>query len=185
MSAVLDRVLEPDLASHDPAAAVRVRAMTAADAAALDEVFAGLSPRSRFLRYHVATPRLTARMRRVLLDIDGQRHRALVAEVDDTASGGPPPGVRAIGIGRLIALHGQSAEVAVEVVDDWQGRGVGTLLLRRLAAEATRGGYQEVVADVLPENRAMQRLLARVFPGAGPRGGGHLRFHDWATVSGR
>lgn len=178
MSPVLD--LTPVTTSDpSPFPDIRVRRMTRADAAALDDTFAGLSERSRFLRYHAATPRLTARMRRALLDIDGARHLAHVAEVAE------PGRRRAIGIARLLDLGGGSAEVAVEVVDTWHRRGVGAMLLKSISREAARLGYVEVHADVLPENRPMRRLLGQVFPDAVVENGdGTLRIRDWvgATV---
>lgn len=176
MSLVLDR----NPVNTDPQARpdVRVRPMTPADAAALDETFAGLSERSRFLRYHSATPRMTARMRRALLDIDGARHLAHVAEERG------PDGYRAIGIARLLDLGEGRAEVAVEVVDAWHRRGVGAMLLRSVSREAARLGYVEVQADVLPENRPVRRLLAQVFPDAVVASAdGSVRIRDWVGVT--
>lgn len=178
MSLVLDRnpVERTDARSLGD---VRVRRMTRSDVAALDDAFTGLSERSRFLRYHSATPRLTARMRRALLDLDGTRHLAHVAEV--TAG----DGIRAIGIARLLDLGDGRAEVAVEVVDAWHRRGVGSLLLASIGREADRLGYIEMHAEVLPENRPMRRLLGQVSPDAVvDRGDGTLRIRDWvgATV---
>ena len=179
MTIVIDRnpVTTPDLT---PFQEIRVRRMTRADEAALDDTFAGLSERSRFLRYHSATPRLTARMRRALLDIDGARHLAHVAEVAG------PDGHGAIGIARLISLGGRRAEVAVEVVDAWHRRGVGALLLKSISRAAAELGYVEVHADVLPENRPVRRLLAEVFPNAVvDRGDGTVHLRDWVGVSPR
>lgn len=140
------------------AGSVMVRRMTRDDSPVLDAVFAGLSGRSRFLRYHAATPRLTRRMRTALLDLDGRRHVALVAEV------GPGDPRRAVGIARLIDLGDGCAEVAVEVVDAWHRRGVGTRLLESVAHHADLLGYVEFHADVLPENLGMRLLLTKVFP---------------------
>ena len=110
MSPVLDRT---PVATSDPSPYpdIRVRRMTRADETALDVTFAGLSERSRFLRYHSATPRLTARMRRALLDIDGARHLAHVAEVAE------PGGHRAIAIGREAARLGY-AELHADVLPE-------------------------------------------------------------------
>jgi RimJ/RimL family protein N-acetyltransferase len=47
------------------------------------------------------------------------------------------------------------AEVAVEVADHLHGRGLGTILVARLAAIAERRGIARFVAEVLPDNRAM------------------------------
>jgi RimJ/RimL family protein N-acetyltransferase len=58
-----------------------------------------------------------------------------------------------------------SAEVAVEVVDDWQGRGVGTVVLRALVRRAVEVGVRRFTLVVSDDNRAVQRLLQRA-PGS-------------------
>ena len=58
-------------------------------------------------------------------------------------------------------LAGRTAEVALLVEDDYQGRGVGTLLLRHELDLARRLGFEEVVAVVLAENAGMLHLLER------------------------
>ncbi|GGN23342.1 hypothetical protein GCM10011609_76090 [Lentzea pudingi] len=122
---------------------------------AVDVVFEGLSARSRYLRFHSPTPRLTASARRVLTDVDGQRHGAVCARV-----GGEP-----IGIARVIRTGECGAEIAVAVVDLWQRRGVGRLLLEELTAVAARMGVAELHGNVLPDNHAMLALVRKVLPG--------------------
>ncbi|MFE9749258.1 GNAT family N-acetyltransferase [Saccharothrix saharensis] len=136
---------------------MRVRELHAAEAGhAVDTVFHGLSPRSRYLRFHAPVPRLTASMRRRLTDLDGRRKAAVVAECHRTP----------IGIGRLIATGDDTAEIALAVVDPWQRKGVGTELVNALARLAADLRYEELHGDVLGENQPMLRLVARVFPGA-------------------
>jgi len=63
---------------------------------------------------------------------------------------------RVVGIGNYIGLgNGKTAEVAFLVADEFQGRGISTLLLERLAGLAAAHGYVEFEADVLFENQAM------------------------------
>ena len=50
-------------------------------------------------------------------------------------------------------------ELAVEVVDAWQRRGVGSRLVREVLARGRAAGHREVVAEVLAENIGMQMLL--------------------------
>ncbi|MBB5955948.1 RimJ/RimL family protein N-acetyltransferase [Saccharothrix tamanrassetensis] len=123
--------------------------------AAVDAVFQGLSPQSRYLRFHAPMPRLTASMRGQLVDLDGCRKAAVVAE----------RGEQAIGIARLAAIGQGVAEMAVAVVDDWQRKGVGTLLVTALGDLATELSYTELVGEVLHENLAVLRLVRRAFPG--------------------
>ncbi|MDX8047899.1 GNAT family N-acetyltransferase [Lentzea sp. BCCO 10_0798] len=122
---------------------------------AVDAVFEGLSARSRYLRFHSPTPRLTASARRVLTDVDGERHGAVCATV-----GGDP-----IGIARVIKTGECGAEIAVAVIDLWQRRGVGRLLLEELTSIAARMGVAELHGNVLPDNRAMLALVRKVLPG--------------------
>ncbi|WP_053737201.1 GNAT family N-acetyltransferase [Nocardia sp. NRRL S-836] len=123
--------------------------------AAVDAVFAGLSARSRYQRFHSPTPRLTASAREVLVDVDGTRHAAVCARI-----AGEP-----IGIARVIRTGECGAEIAVAVVDRWQRRGVGRGLLEALTEVAARLGLAELHGDVLPDNHAMLALVRKVLPG--------------------
>jgi GNAT superfamily N-acetyltransferase len=135
----------------------RVRVLHRAEAGhAVDTVFQGLSPQSRYLRFHAPVPRLTASMRRQLTDLDGYRRTAVVAE-----SGREP-----IGIARLAATGDTCAEMAIAVVDPWQRKGVGTKLITELGRLATDLRYTELHGEVLAENLPMLRLVGRAFPGA-------------------
>ena len=53
-----------------------------------------------------------------------------------------------------------SAEIAVAVLETWQGRGVGKALLHRLADRARDEGITQFTALMLSDNRPMRRLLA-------------------------
>ena len=136
---------------------ISVRTLRRDEGELLDTVFAGLSPRSRHLRFHSPVARMTAPVRRALLAVDGRDHVAVVAV---SARGEP------VGIARLLRdrLRPDEAEVAFEVVDAWQRRGVGRLLLTALADLAEPVGVRRVHALVLPENTAAMALLRSVFP---------------------
>jgi GNAT superfamily N-acetyltransferase len=99
-------------------------------------------------------------MRTALLNLDRQNHVALVAEV--RASGDRVP----VGIARLARAGPCEAELAVAVVDSWQGRGIGKRLLAELGEVGRDLGYTRLHGFVLPENRRVIRLLQQVFPGA-------------------
>ena len=56
------------------------------------------------------------------------------------------------------------AEVAVAVADSWQGNGVATALLDRLAERARAEGIRRFSAEILAENRPMLELIEEVGP---------------------
>jgi len=63
---------------------------------------------------------------------------------------------KVVGIGNYIAVgNGHTAEVALLVEDKYQGKGIGTLLLERLAGLAAANGFIELEAEVLPDNQSM------------------------------
>lgn len=136
------------------------RSLTCNDGATIDAVFAGLSATSRYLRFHSPMPRLPGPMRTALLNLDGRDRAALVAEVRCRGRRIP------VGIARLARSGPREAELAVAVVDDWHGRGIGERLLTDLGALAEELGYELLYGLVLPENRPAVHLLQRVFPAA-------------------
>lgn len=123
----------------------------------LDALMDGMSPQSRYLRFHSPVPALTASARRALLDVDGHDRIALVAEAGDGAP---------IGIARTIRDpdHPEESEIAVAVVDDWHRRGVARQLVTAVAARAHETGVRRLTARVLPENTAALGLFRAVFP---------------------
>jgi RimJ/RimL family protein N-acetyltransferase len=119
------------------------------------EVFDGLSDRSRSLRFHGAKPRLRGDEVERLADV-GCCGREAVAAVERGSR-------RAIGIARFVRDEDdpRSAEVAFEVVDDWQGRGVGRSLMQELLPLAHAAGIDRFRARVIPGNDAAVAILRR------------------------
>jgi|HigsolmetaAR201D_1030396.scaffolds.fasta_scaffold02072_4 acetyltransferase len=117
-----------------------------------------LSERSVYMRYfsplqlsqRIAHERLTR-----ICFVDYDRQNALVVERTD-----PETGERQIlGVGRLMKLHGTNeAEYAMLISDQWQGKGIGTELLRRLIEVGRDEGLSRITAEILPDNRAMQKI---------------------------
>jgi RimJ/RimL family protein N-acetyltransferase len=135
---------------------VRIRELgPVVDDDVVDAVFAGLSPRSRHLRFQAPVAELSAGVRRSLTALDGRTHVALAAFAQD----------RPIGIVRIIDLGDERGELAVEVVDRWQGRAVGTRLLQAARDRAADLGYRELVGEMLVVNAAALAALRRVFRG--------------------
>jgi RimJ/RimL family protein N-acetyltransferase len=143
---------EPGPSSYHPT--VELRTLRAGDTGAVLEVFAGLGPRSRELRFLTSKPRLTSADVRQLTDVDHRDHVAVLA-----VSAG-----RAIGVARFVRdpEDPQSADVAVAVVDVWQDRGVGTMLAEELVRRALEVGVRRFTMIMAPHNEGAVRLLHRV-----------------------
>ena len=62
---------------------------------------------------------------------------------------------------RYIVIRPGTAELAFTVVDEFQGKGIAGTLLRHLAALARAAGLRQFIAEVLPDNTAMLRVLER------------------------
>lgn len=129
--------------------AVTVRPVRPEDKELLIAGMERLSERSRHQRFLVATERLSRRQLAYLTEVDGRNHQAW----------GILAGEEPVGIGRFIR-DGDEAEVALTVIDDWQRRGVGLLLLRVLADEAAKVGIKRFLFVALAENHALTGLLA-------------------------
>jgi len=158
---------------------VSVRPVRPEDAPALAAAVERLSALSRYRRFHSAAPRLTEQMIKYLTDIDHHDHEALVAVL-------PGTGGMIIGVARFIRdpAHPDTAEVAIVIDDHWQRRGLGTLLLRRLARRAIEVGIRSVTGDILAENHPTLELArsmgARSLANHGSTVTTNVDIADWA-----
>jgi RimJ/RimL family protein N-acetyltransferase len=136
-------------------AAVELRPLERGDTGAVLEIFAGLGARSRRLRFLTAKPRLTSADLRQLTAVDHHDHVAILAF--STAQDRP------IGVARFVRErdHPESADVAVAVVDDWQDRGIGTMLTSALVRRALEVGLRRFTMVMAPHNEGAVRLLHR------------------------
>jgi GNAT superfamily N-acetyltransferase len=132
---------------------VLVRPIRPDDKRTLLNAYERLSPESRYSRFFSAAPKLRAGQVRYLTEVDHHTHEALVA-VDPRSNEG-------LGVARFVRSpdYPAVAEIAVAVIDDWQGRGLGTALLDGLTARAREEGVERFSAVVLAENRPMLDLL--------------------------
>jgi RimJ/RimL family protein N-acetyltransferase len=137
----------------------RLRAVVGTDRQVLQDMYAALSLDSRRGRFLAAPPRLTVLALDHLVDaVDQVDHVAvlLLAPAGD-------PAEAPVGVGRIIRYTGDSAtaDIALTVADDWQGRGVGSALARALVAHRPPG-VNRLVTVVAADNQASLATLARL-----------------------
>jgi GNAT superfamily N-acetyltransferase len=134
---------------------VDIRAQRPDDRAELLAAVGRVSPESLYRRFFAVKRGLTEQEVGYFLNIDFIDHVALVAVLLEA---GRPV---IVGGARYIVIEPGSAEVALAVIDQYQGLGIGQALMRHLAAIARGVGIHELIADVLPENAAMLKVFAK------------------------
>ena len=146
-------------------ARLRIRPILPSDRGKLADTQPGFSRESHYKRFFSAPP-LSDKVVQYLVDVDYFDHFAWVALAADDPVG---PGVASA---RYIRerIAPDTAEVAFSVIDDYQGRGLGTLLAGALAVAATENGVHRFRARVLAENEPMRAILRRT--------GAHLDFAE-------
>jgi GNAT superfamily N-acetyltransferase len=132
---------------------ITIRQLRKGEAEVVQAVFDRLGERSRLLRFGGAKTTLSAADLEQLTRVD-EDHHVLVALVGNVP----------IGIARLVR-DGADAAVAFAVVDEWQHRGVGTVLAERLAADARAAGIERLHATMHADNRDSLALMRRVTHG--------------------
>jgi GNAT superfamily N-acetyltransferase len=147
-----------------------IRPIRPEDKGAIADGFERMSPESRYRRFFAPLQRLSAHDLAYLTEVDHRDHEALIGF--DATTGEP------VGVARFIRSDQPTeAEVAVTVVDDWQGRGAATALLERLVVRARDEGITHFLALVLTENREAIELFDNVASGDSARrrsASGHL-----------
>jgi GNAT superfamily N-acetyltransferase len=137
--------------------AVRIRAIRPDDRDRLHNHFKALSPQSIYFRFMGIRRDLSPKDLKGLTELDFKSHVGLAATLTEDGR------ERFIGVGRYICgADPRRAEVAFAVLDEFQGHGIGTLLLEHLRLIADANGVTEFEADVLGENRQMLELFAHM-----------------------
>ena len=129
---------------------MRIRPIRPGDAQALQDFHVAQSDESTYYRFFAPLRRLSERDLTRLVNVDHVDRVALVV----VGSQG-----EIVAVGRYDRVEVGRAEVAFNVSDALQGRGLGSVLLEHLAAAARERGISEFVADVLPGNSRMIRVF--------------------------
>ncbi|WBB70278.1 bifunctional GNAT family N-acetyltransferase/acetate--CoA ligase family protein [Micromonospora sp. WMMD812] len=131
---------------------VQLRQIRPEDGPGIVAMHSRFSERTRYLRYFSPYPRIPDRDLQRFVNVDHRDREAFVV-----LAGG-----RIVAVGRYERLGPQApeAEVAFVVEDEYQGRGIGSVLLEHLADAARQVGIVHFVAEVLPANGAMLRVFS-------------------------
>jgi RimJ/RimL family protein N-acetyltransferase len=134
---------------------IEIRALRPDDGPEMLAAVGRTSTQSLQRRFFAPKKGFSEREMAFFLDIDFESHVALVVEIDED-------GHRVIiGGARYIVVRPDQAEIAFMVADAYQAQGIGTILVRHLAALARDAGLKELIAEVLPENVAMLKVLRK------------------------
>lgn len=135
---------------------VIVRLVRPSDKELIRKGFEHLSPESRYKRFFAWKRELTDEELKYFTEMNGHDHLAIGA-----ARILPNGEEEGLGIARFVRVpdEPECAEAAVAVVDDWQGHGLGHVLLERLIIAARERGIRRFRAEVLLDNAAVRALL--------------------------
>jgi RimJ/RimL family protein N-acetyltransferase len=134
---------------------VEIRALRPDDEAGMLAAIGRTGTESLQRRFFVPKRGFSEKEKAFFMNIDFINHVALVAVIDEDGR----PAI--VGGSRYVVTRPGEAEVAFVVIDGYQGQGIGALLTRHLMGLARAAGLKELVADVLPENMAMRKVLGK------------------------
>jgi acetate---CoA ligase (ADP-forming) len=164
---------EAELVRLRDGSSVTIGSATSEDEPALRSFLEGLCLEARRLRFFTGAT-----------DIDQAAHWAALTGSDRCGLLAHDQTGMLVGHASYVKLDETRAEVAVEVADRLHGRGLGTILITRLARIAEQRGITHFVAEVLAENHAMLDVLRDGFDGhlvhqEGPEKRVEFRTSDW------
>jgi GNAT superfamily N-acetyltransferase len=128
---------------------VVLRPLTDSDEEGLAEFLDALSLRSLSFRFFSAGVR-PDRLAHAAIDVDGHDRFGLIATRDG----------RIVGHAMYVRSRPGTVEAAFAVADDLQCHGLGSKLVAHIAADAQANGFEQLEAEVLPENHRMLDVFA-------------------------
>jgi RimJ/RimL family protein N-acetyltransferase len=135
---------------------VHLRLMRPSDKQMLLDGFEQLSPDSRYARFMASKSRLTEKELRYLTEVDGIDHFAIGAIRRHLVSKD-----EGVGSARFVRLSDEpdTADAAVTILDDFQGKGLGTIMLQRLIEAAWEREVRWFRTELLASNSASRRMF--------------------------
>jgi GNAT superfamily N-acetyltransferase len=145
-----------DLVDLPDGSEVRLRPVNPDDKPLFAAAWEAFGESSRYRRFMMPKQHLGLDDLEYLTEVDHVDHEAIAAVHPRTGAG--------LGVARYVRdpQRPDTAEAAVAVIDEWQGRGLGGLLLRRLTARATANGIRTYTASLLTDNHNMLHLFSRL-----------------------
>ncbi|MBU9944484.1 MAG: bifunctional GNAT family N-acetyltransferase/acetate--CoA ligase family protein [Dermatophilaceae bacterium] len=140
---------EADVVLRDGTVA-HVRPIRPSDTDGIHRFHSGQSDESIYLRFFAPLRRLSDADVHRFTHVDYVDRVALVVTLREDI----------VGIGRYDRIDARSAEVAFNISDHYQGKGIGSVLLEHLAAIARDVGITRFTAEVLPQNRKMLSVFS-------------------------
>ena len=140
---------EADVVLRDGTVA-HVRPIRPSDTEGIHRFHSGQSDESIYLRFFAPLRRLSDADVHRFTHVDYVDRVALVVTLREDI----------VGIGRYDRIDARSAEVAFNISDHYQGKGIGSVLLEHLAAIARDVGITRFTAEVLPQNRKMLSVFS-------------------------
>ena len=135
---------------------VTVRPIKTTDEALLRDMFYDLSERSVYLRWFAPVKSLPHEKAQHMVNLDYQEKMAIAAFF------GEEPGIKMVGLAQYVVDRKTNlAEAAVIVLDEWQGKGLGTFLFDYLIRVARQRGVEGFTAEILHENRRMLDIIQK------------------------
>lgn len=165
--------IESDITTEVTVAGLRllVRPIRPTDKELLQTGFGAMSAESRAQRFHGSVSQLSPSTLRYFTEIDYVNHFAVVVLDLETDLTG-------VGFGRYIRIRDRpdAAEIALAVIDCYQGRGIGTVVVDALTATALSAGIDSFVVSVRLDNLPMRALLGVGTGGPPPDNAGVLTY---------
>jgi ribosomal protein S18 acetylase RimI-like enzyme len=156
--AVIGTGFEPRTVELKDGTKVHLRPIVPEDEPLLHEAVAAMSERTVYFRFFSPLKRMSDALAHRLAVVDYHDRFAIVATTHK-----PSGHERIIGVARYDRGRGTDvAEVALAVIDEFQRRGLGGILLGELARVGRRHGLKTFQLIVLPDNREMLGLLRKL-----------------------
>jgi GNAT superfamily N-acetyltransferase len=132
---------------------IEIRALKPSDEAEMLAAVDRTSTQSLYRRFFGAKRHFSESEKAFFLNVDFVNHVALVGVTEDAGRH------FIVGGGRYVVMRPQTAELAFAVIDEYQGQGIGSALMRHLALLARDAGITELIAEVLLENIPMLKVF--------------------------